>query len=81
MISLKLRQTGHRVNHQRVERLYPQEKLQVRWRRGRKTPMLERQPLERPSEANVVWSMDLVFDRVAGGRAIKNLAVFGRCHA
>lgn len=27
------------------------------------------------SEANAVWSMDFVFDRVAGGRAIKNLAI------
>jgi putative transposase len=75
MIYLKLRQAGHRVNHKRVERLYAQEKLQVRRRRRKKIPMSERQPLERPSEANIVWSMDFVFDRVAGGRAIKNLAI------
>lgn len=30
MIYLKLRQAGHRVNHKRVERLYVQERLQVR---------------------------------------------------
>lgn len=75
MIYLKLRQAGHRVNHKRVERLYGQEKLQVRRRRRKKIPISERQPLERPSEANAVWSMDFVFDRVAGGRAIKNLAI------
>ena len=75
MIYLKLRQAGHRVNHKRVERLYAQEKLQVRRRRRKKIPLSERQPLERPSEANAVWSMDFVFDRVAGGRAIKNLAI------
>jgi putative transposase len=75
MIYLKLRQAGHRVNHKRVERLYAQEKLQVRRRRRKKIPISERQPLERPSEANVVWSMDFVFDRIAGGRAIKNLAI------
>lgn len=75
MIYLKLRQAGHRVNHKRVDRLYALEKLQVRRRRRKKIPISERQPLERPSSANAVWSMDFVFDRVAGGRTIKNLAV------
>ena len=75
MIYLKLRQAGHLVNHKRVERLYAQQNLQVRRRRRKKIPLSERQPLERPSEANAVWSMDFVFDRVAGGRAIKNLAI------
>jgi len=75
MIYLKLRQAGHRVNHKRVDRLYAQERLLVRRRRRKKAPISERQPLEHPSAANAVWSMDLVFDRVAGGRAIKNLAV------
>lgn len=75
MIYLKLRQAGHRVNHKRVDRLYALEKLQVRRRRRKKIPISERQPLERPSSANAVWSMDFVFDRVAGGRTIKNLAI------
>jgi putative transposase len=75
MIYLKLRQAGYRVNHKRVDRLYALEKLQVRRRRRKKIPISERQPLERPSEANAVWSMDFVFERVAGGRAIKNLAI------
>jgi transposase InsO family protein len=75
MIYLKLRQAGHRVNHKRVDRLYALEKLQVRRRRRKKIPISERQPLGRPSSANTVWSMDFVFDRVAGGRVIKNLAV------
>lgn len=55
MIYLKLRQSGQRVNHKRVERLYAEEKLQVR----RKVPASDRQPLWRPSAANQVWSMDL----------------------
>lgn len=75
MIYLKLRQAGHRVNHKRVDRLYALEKLQVRRRRRKKIQISERQPLERPSSANAVGSMDFVFDRVAGGRTIKSLAV------
>jgi transposase InsO family protein len=75
MIYLKLRQAGERVNHKRVDRLYSLEKLQVRRRRRKKVPVTDRQPLLRPGAANEVWSMDFVFDRVAGGRAIKCLTI------
>lgn len=75
MIYLKLRQAGQQVNHKHVERLYALEKLQVRRRRRKKVPMADRQPLIRPAAANEVWSMDFVFDRVAGGRAIKCLVI------
>lgn len=67
MIYLKLRQAGHRVNHKRVDWLHALEKLQVHRRRRKKIPISERQPLERPSSTNAVWSMDFVFDRVASG--------------
>jgi putative transposase len=75
MIYLKLRQAGYCVNHKRVERLYSEEKLQVRRRRRKKIPVSERQPLIRPGAPNEVWSMDFVFDRVASGRAIKSLVI------
>ena len=75
MIYLKLRQGGELVNHKRVERLYRLEQLQIRRRRRKKIPMADRQPLLRPGAANEVWSMDFVFDRIAGGRAIKCLVV------
>lgn len=75
MIYLKLRQQGYRINHKRVDRLYSEEKLQVRRRKRKKIPVADRQPLVRPDSANDVWSIDFVFDRVADGRAIKCLAV------
>ena len=75
MIYLKLRQAGLRVNHKCVDRFYGLEKLQVRRRKRKKVPVAERQPLIRPESANQVWSMDFVFDRVAGGRIIKCLAI------
>ncbi|OLI09964.1 hypothetical protein DXO248_02385, partial [Xanthomonas oryzae pv. oryzae] len=34
-----------------------------------------RAPLLRPTKANPVWSMDVVFDRTAEGRAIKCLVI------
>lgn len=75
MIYLKLRQTGQRVNHKRVERLYAEAGLQVRRRKRKKVPVSDRQPLGRPQRANQVWSMDFVFDRTAEGQAIKCLTV------
>ena len=58
-----------------MERLYAQEKLQVRRRRRKKIPPAERQPLIRPGTANEVWSMDFVFDRIASGRVLKCLTI------
>lgn len=75
MIYLKLRQAGLVVNHKRVERLYAQEKLQVRRRKRKKVPLADRQPLQRPDCANQVWSMDFVFDRTAEGRSVKCLTI------
>ncbi len=75
MIYLKLRQSGAIVNHKRVERLYAEEKLQIKRRRRKKVPMSARQPLLRPTAANEVWSMDFIFDRVASGRSLKCLGI------
>ena len=75
MIYLKLRQSGWYINHKRVERLYAQSGLQVRRRKRKKVPACDRQPLQRPMQANDVWSMDFVFDRTAEGRVIKCLTV------
>lgn len=75
MIYLKLRQTGERANHKRVERLYVAERLQVRRRRRKKVPVADRQPLVVPQRPNEVWSADFVFDRTADGRVLKCLTV------
>jgi hypothetical protein len=76
IIHLKLRQEGGEpVNYKRVERLYREERLQVRRRKRKKVPVSERQPLCRPSAPNEVWSMDFVFDRTADARVVKCLTI------
>lgn len=75
MIHLKLRQAGEVVNYKRVERLYGLEKLHIRRRRRKKIPVTDRQPLIRPDQANEIWSMDFVFDRIASGRTLKCLTI------
>ena len=75
MIYLKLRQAGQVVNHKRVDRLYAEARLQVKRRRRKKVPVLDRQPLLRPQQRNDVWSADFVFDRTADGRVLKCLTI------
>jgi transposase InsO family protein len=75
MIYLKLRQAGERVDYKRVERVYTEARLQVRYRRRKKVPVADRQPLVRPSWPNEVWSADFVFDRTAEGRVLKCLTI------
>ena len=75
MIYLKLRQEGRVVNHKRVDRLYAEARLQVKRRRRKKVPVVDRQPLLRPQHPNEVWSADFVFDRTAEGRVLKCLTI------
>jgi putative transposase len=75
MIYLKLRQEGRVVNHKRVDRLYAEARLQVKRRRRKKVPVVDRQPLLRPEQPNHVWSADFVFDRTAEGRGLKCLTI------
>ena len=75
MIYLKLRRAGMLVNHKRVERLYAEARLQVKRRRRKKVPVMDRQPLIRPERCNEVWSADFMFDRTAEGRVVKCLTI------
>ena len=75
MIYLKLRQEGRVVNHKRVDRIYVEERLQIRRRRRKKVPVADRQPLLKPTVPNEVWSADFVFDRTAEGRVLKCLTI------
>jgi putative transposase len=71
-----LRREGWRVNLKRVRRLYRLEGLQVRLRvRRRKHRALQRGPAPVPTGPWERWSMDLVHDAVADGRAFRILTV------
>jgi putative transposase len=71
-----LRRQGEAVNKKRVQRLWKQEKLQVRPRskRRRKGPPVERvSPVADAPRA--VWSLDFVFDALEGGTPLKILTI------
>jgi len=65
---------GWQVNHKRVYRLYVEEKLGLRRKRGRKRSGV-RQPLAEPVAANQVWSLDFMTDALSSGRRFRTLNI------
>lgn len=70
-----LRREGEAVNLKKVYRLYREEGLAVRRRRGRKRATGPRAPLPLPLAANQRWSLDFMADQLANGRRFRILTV------
>lgn len=68
-----LRRQGWTDNHKRIERIYREEGLQVRRRRRKRQPRVQRQPLEPATALNQRWSMDFMADSLADRRRIRLL--------
>ena len=66
-----LRREGLVINHKRVERLFREEGLAVRRRRGRKRVAEPRVPLPEPRAPSERWSMDFMRDTLADGRVCR----------
>lgn len=75
MLYRVIRREGFRVNHQRIERLYREEGLSLRRRRGRKRMSHLRVVRERPQAMNHTWAVDFVHDALFGGRRFRALTV------
>ena len=69
-----LRAKGHVVNHKRTERIYREERLQVRSKQRRKLTR-PRVPMTLPSTVNERWSMDFMSDQLAPGRRFRVLNI------
>ena len=69
-----LRAQGHVVNHKRTERIYREERLQVRGKRHKKLAR-PRIPMVVPDAVNQRWSMDFVSDQLAPGRRFRVLNI------
>jgi len=72
-LSWLLRRQGWTDNHKRIERIYREERLQVRRRARKRLTRLARQPLEPATAINQRWSMDFMADSLADGRRIRFL--------
>ena len=65
-LQILLEREGWQVNHKRVYRLYVEEKLSLRRKRGRKRNTV-RQPLPGAVAANQVWSVHFMSDTLSCG--------------
>ena len=66
-----LRREGIIVNRKKVQRLYREEGLSVRKRRGRKRAIGTRAPILSEARPNARWSVDFVHDQFAHGRRFR----------
>lgn len=67
------------VNHKRVHRIYREEGLAMRRKQTKRLRAAARAPLELPTQANQVWTMDFTKDRWAGGRNFRTLNLMDGC--
>ena len=78
-IGLMLQREGITMNHKKLRRLYKEEGLAVRRRRGRKRAAGTRAPVNAPLRPNDRWSLDFLSDVFEPGRRFRILAVIDDC--
>jgi putative transposase len=74
-LGILLAREGIHMNHKKLLRLYREEGLAVRRRRGRKRATGTRAPLSLPRGPNQRWSLDFVADALDWGRRIRVLGI------
>ena len=74
-LHILLRQDGIAINHKKTQRLYREEGLTVRRRKGRKRAVGARAPAPVIALPNQRWSLDFVHDQLASGRRFRVLNV------
>lgn len=74
-LGILLAREGMTMNHKTLYRLYREEGLAVRRRRGRKRATGTRAPMTLPQGPNQRWSLDFVANALSWGRRFRVLAV------
>jgi putative transposase len=78
-IGVMLEREGHVMNHKKLYRIYKEEGLAVRRRRGRKRARGSRTPMPEALRPNQRWSMDFLSDSFGASRRFRILAVNDDC--
>jgi len=78
-LAVLLRREGLHYNLKKIYRLYREEGLAVKRRKGRKRALGTRLPLPRPDKINQVWSLDFLSDALSDGRRFRILGVMDQC--
>ena len=74
-LGILLEREGLRVNHKKIFRLYTEERLAVKRRRGRKRALGSRRPMVTPNRVNERWGLDFVSDALTDSRRFQTLCV------
>jgi putative transposase len=74
-LGILLAREGLGTNHNKLYRLYAEERLAVKRRRGRKRVMGTRRPMLMPAQVNERWSLDFVSDALTDSRRFRTLCV------
>lgn len=74
-LGIMLKREGYVVNHKKLYRLYREEGLAVKRRKGRKRALGTRRPMLVPNAPNQRWSLDFVSDALTDGRRIRVLCI------
>jgi len=78
-LAIMLRREGHVHNLKKIYRIYREEGLMVRCRKGRKRAIGTRLPLPKSDGINQVWSLDFLSDALSEGRRFRVLGVMDQC--
>ena len=78
-IGVLLERKGHVMNHKKLYRLYREEGLAVKRRRGRKRAQGTRTPMPVAVRPNERWSMDFLSDTFGASRRFRVLAINDDC--
>lgn len=74
-IGLMLEREGITMNHKKLRRLYKEEGLAVKRRKGRKRALGTRSPMIVPDRSGIRWSLDILSDTFGEARRFRILAV------
>ncbi|WP_371309187.1 IS3 family transposase [Hyphomonas sp.] len=74
-LGILLDREGLGANHKKIFRIYQEEGLAVKRRRGRKRAVGTRSPMHLPEGPNQRWSLDFVSDALSDGRRFRTLCV------
>ncbi len=74
-LHILLRREGITINRKKTQRIYREEGLKVRRRKGRRRAVGARAPVPVLALPNQRWSLDFVHDQLAGGRRFRVLNI------
>jgi putative transposase len=78
-LAIFLRREGFTCNIKKIRRIYREENLMVKRRKGRKKATGTRAPLPKADSINQIWSLDFMSDAFTDGRRFRVLGVLDQC--